>query len=97
MPSKTVILISKIDKLILNPLIIAMFAVAIAYFLFGVVTFLSNSENEEKRSAGKQHMLWGIIGIFIMVAVFGIMHLILNTLGVTQINPESGTVVPFTH
>jgi uncharacterized membrane protein YidH (DUF202 family) len=74
-------LLKKVNKVIINPLIVLMFAVALAYFLYGVVEFLTNAENQEKRTDGKSHMFWGVVGMFIMVAVFTIMSIITNTIG----------------
>lgn len=59
-----------------------MFVVAVLIFLYGLVEFLAQANNEEIRNIGKRHMLWGIIGIAIMISVFGIMQLIISTLGV---------------
>ena len=81
-----------LDKYIINPLILLLFALAVVYFLYGIFEFLSNQENEEKKTKGKMHMLWGIIGITIMMGVFMIMNVILNTLNIQGINPEKGTV-----
>ncbi len=86
--------ISNVDRLIVNPLILLLFALALAYFLWGVFEFLANTENEEKRTAGKKHMLYGIIGLTIMMAVWTILGIILNTLGISssEIDPEKGKV-----
>jgi succinate dehydrogenase/fumarate reductase cytochrome b subunit len=84
--------IAHLDSLIINPLITFLFALAVVFFLYGVFEFIANQENEEKKTAGKQHMLWGIIGITIMLGVFAIMNMLLSTLGITGINPEQGTV-----
>ncbi len=84
--------IVKVDNLIINPLIVLLFALALAYFLWGIFEFLSNTDNEEKRTSGKKHMLFGIIGITVMMAVWTLLNIVLNTLGVTGINPEQGTV-----
>ena len=78
-------LIKSIDKVIINPIIIFLFAVAIVYFLYGVAQYLLSPENEEVRKKSKSHMIWGIVGLFIMVAVFGIMRLLLSTFGETKI------------
>ena len=78
-------LMNSIDKVILNPLIIFIFACAVVYFLYGVVRYFISPDNEEVRKASKSHMLWGVIGMFIMVSVFFIMRLILNTLGESKI------------
>lgn len=86
--------IGNVDRMIINPLIGLLFALAIVYFLYGIFEFLSNQENEEKKTTGKSHMLWGIIGITIMMGVWAILGVVLNTLGISeeQINPEQGTV-----
>jgi succinate dehydrogenase/fumarate reductase cytochrome b subunit len=86
--------IGKVDTLIVNPLISFLFALAVIYFLYGVFEFFSNQINEEKKTAGKSHMLWGIIGITIMMGVWTILSIILSTLNIpkSEINPEDGTV-----
>ena len=47
-----------VENLIIDPLIKFLFALAVVYFLYGVFQFLANQENEEKKTAGKQHMLY---------------------------------------
>lgn len=74
-------LVNSINKVILNPFIILLFAVALVVFIYGVVRYLLSPENETVRNESKSHMVWGIIGMFIMVSVFGIMRIILNTVG----------------
>ncbi len=86
--------IAKVDTVIINPLILFLFALAILYFLYGVLQFFLNQENEEKKTTAKSHMLWGVIGITIMMGVWTILSILLNTLGIpkSQIDPEKGTV-----
>lgn len=83
---------SKVDTMIINPLIVLLFALATAFFLFGVFQFIVNAESEEKRTEGKNHMLWGIIGLTVMVGVWAIMNIILNTLNIQGVTPEKGAV-----
>jgi succinate dehydrogenase/fumarate reductase cytochrome b subunit len=68
--------INKVDTLIINPLITLLFALAMVYFLYGVFEFIANQENEEKKTSGKNHMLWGLIGITIMMGVWTILGII---------------------
>lgn len=86
--------IVNVNKMIINPLISFLFALAIAFFLYGVLEFFMNQENEEKKTTGKSHMIWGVIGITIMLGVWTILSIVLNTLGISksEINPEEGTV-----
>ncbi len=81
-----------VGGLIINPLIMLLFALATLYFIYGVFMFISNPDNEEKKTTGKTHMLWGIIGIAIMVSVWSLLTLITNTFGITGIDPKAGTV-----
>ena len=75
-------LLNKFINLIINPLIVVVFAAGFFMFVFGLVQFLfalnkGQSENEE----GKQHMLWGVVGMFVMASVYGILTLLNNTFG----------------
>ena len=71
--------IANVNKEIINPLILLLFAFALAYFLYGIFEFIGNQSNDEKKTAGKKHMLWGIIGLTIMMGVWTILGVILNT------------------
>jgi uncharacterized membrane protein YidH (DUF202 family) len=84
--------LTNVNTGIINPLIKFLFALAIAYFLWGTFEFLLNQENEEKKTAGKSHMLWGVIGITIMISVFMIMNIIIKTLNIQGVDPETGEV-----
>jgi hypothetical protein len=74
-------LIGNILTNIINPLITLMVAVAIIYFLWGVFGFVRNAESSEERKKGGLHMLYGVIGLFIMVTAYGILNLLLGTIG----------------
>ena len=69
-------LISNIKDYILNPIIGFMFAVAVVMFIYGIVEWIWNGDNEEKVEIGKKHMVWGIIGIFVMIGVYGILNIL---------------------
>jgi len=84
--------INNVNTLIVNPLIKLLFVLALVYFLYGVFEFIANQENEEKKTTGKQHMIWGLIGLTIMLGVWTILNIVLNTFNITGIKPETGTV-----
>ena len=79
--------VGRVDRYILNPLIIFMFAGALVYFIIGVFQYFLYSDQASEREIGKDHIIWGIIGMFLMFAVFTIMRIITNTLGVGGTNP----------
>lgn len=74
-------LIRSISTYILNPLIVLAFAVAMVVFLWGVFQYVRGAGDPKAREAGRNHILWSIIGLAIMFSVFGIMTVISNTVG----------------
>jgi uncharacterized membrane protein YidH (DUF202 family) len=75
------VLLRKIVDNIVTPVIYLIAALAVVYFLWGVFVFIQNADNAEKRKDGYNHMIWGIIGLFIMVSAKGIISIILRTMG----------------
>ncbi len=71
-------LINKIITGILNPLIGLMFVVAFTFFIWGIIEFIWNADNEEKKTAGKNHIIWGLVGLLIMATVKGILEILQN-------------------
>ena len=83
-------LVAKFTDYIVDPAILVVFAAGFFFFVFGLVEFMWNLNEGSAQSQGKQHMLWGIVGMFIMVSVYGIVALISNTFGL-GIDPQNGT------
>lgn len=77
--------IAKANTAIVNPLIVLLFALAVAYFLYGVLEFILNPESEDKRTTGKSHMIWGIVGITVMLSVWTILGIVLRTFHITGV------------
>lgn len=72
---------------ILNMLIPIMIALALVGFFYGLVRYVwSGGEFKEK---GKNIMIAGIVALFVMVSVWGIIRLAQNTLGI-----NSGSALP---
>ncbi len=96
-------LMDKIVAIIIDPLILLIFSVGFVVFLWGLVEFMRNVESESSRETGKQHMLWGLVGMFIMIAVQGIIAIALDTFDINPndmgndrvINRSSGVADPF--
>lgn len=81
---KTVVL-----NIIDNIAVPIVFAMAFIVFIFGIFQyFIQGGHDEEKREAGKSLMLWGIIGFFIMISVWGLVHILLNTFQLNRTAPE---------
>ena len=68
--------IIKIEQIILNPFINVLIGVALLVFIWGIIELIYGADNPEKIKTGKKHLIYGIIGLFIMVAIAGIMKVI---------------------
>jgi len=75
-------LVSKIQTAIINPIIGIIFALGFLLFVWGVARFLMQADDSNAREQGKKHIIYGLIGMFIMVSVYGILSVISGTLGV---------------
>lgn len=64
---------------ILNMLIPILIAAALVVFFWGIVVYIWKKDAAE----GKQIMIAGLIGLFVMVSVWGIIRLAQNSLGIT--------------
>lgn len=73
-------LMNSVSKVIINPLIVLIFSLAVVYFIYGLVRYLVSPDNEEVRKSSKSNMLWGLVGIFIMISVYAIINMIINTI-----------------
>lgn len=56
-------------------------AVALFVFLKGLAVFMTNAGNTAKHTEGRNLMVWGLVGLFVMVSLFGIVRFLYNDLG----------------
>ena len=78
-----------------NILVPLVFAVAFIVFIFGVFQyFIAGAANEEKREKGKSFMIYGIIGFFVMVSVWGLVHILTGTVRLDNGVPTQGNGLP---
>ena len=54
---------------------------ALLVFFWGMVKFIFNAGDEEKRKQGKMVMGWGIIALFVVVSIWGIVRFISYSVG----------------
>lgn len=64
------------------------FTLAMAMFIWGVVQYVINDQEEAKRSKGKQFMIWGIIGLTVMIGVWGLVRIVGTTFGIEYAIPQ---------
>ncbi|MFA7252279.1 MAG: pilin [Candidatus Paceibacterota bacterium] len=78
---------------ILNPIVPFLIGLAVVMFIYGVLLFMFN-DGGEKREEGKQYMIWGIVGIFVMVSVWGLVAILTGTFQLNNSVPTIQMNVP---
>lgn len=83
-----------------NVFVPVLFALAFIVFIYGAFkTFIIGANSEEVKEEGKSLMLWGLIGFFVMVSVWGLVNILTGTVsfsstsGVTGGTPKAGVQV----
>ena len=71
---------------ILVPLV---FALAFIVFIWGVFSyFIAGGHDEEKKEKGKSLMLYGLIGFFVMVSIWGLVNILVGTFNLNKNVPS---------
>lgn len=70
---------------IFNYIIFIFMALATVVFLGGIVLYViaSASGDEKKTGTARSYIIWGIIALFVMVAVWGLVEVLINTFGLS--------------
>ena len=69
---------------ILNLLIPLVVTIAVILFFWGLAVFILNAGDPEKRAEGRNIMIWGIVALFVIVAVWGLVGLLASIIGVEE-------------
>lgn len=71
--------VARLNEVIFFPLITLLTAIALLMFLWGGFQFVLGSGNPEARKTGQRHMIWGIIGMLVMLSAYAILTVAANT------------------
>lgn len=82
--------VGSINKVLINPLIIFLFALAVVYFLYGLAEYFLKGDSKDMKELSGKRITYGLIGMFIMVAVYGILNTYLNTIDENRIKIDRG-------
>ncbi|MFZ2500652.1 MAG: hypothetical protein WAW90_01540 [Minisyncoccia bacterium] len=83
-----------------NVFVPVIFAVAFIVFVWGAFqVFILGQGSDETKEKGKGLMLWGLIGFFVMVSVWGLVNILTgsvsfgNNSGITGGTPKAGVQI----
>lgn len=96
--------ISDVGSFIINTInnifVPVIFAIAFIVFVWGAFqTFILGRGSDDTAEKGKSLMLWGLIGFFVMVSVWGLVNILTGTVsfgnntGVTGGTPKAGVQI----
>ena len=63
----------------LSQAVIILISLAVVFFLYGILKYISRGDDEESQKKGKNIMIFGIIGLFVMISFWGIVNILINT------------------
>jgi fumarate reductase subunit D len=63
---------------LLNTLLPLIIAAAVVYFVYGIARYVMAGD-EAAKEAAKDKIIYGVIGLFVMVSVWGLVNILTNT------------------
>lgn len=67
---------------IIEGVVALLIALAVVYFFWGVAKYILKAGDANARGEAINQMIWGVVGIFVMVSVWGLVRLVQNTFGI---------------
>lgn len=59
------------------------FAAALLFFFWGLAKYILSAGDEAAKASGKNIMIWGVIALFVMASIWGIVVLLRSIFGVS--------------
>lgn len=86
-------LICKLNELLgaILPLLIAL---GVVYFVWGVISYVVGGDEEAKKK-GRDKMIYGIIGLVVIVGMWGLVRIVTNTFGLQNTTNINFPTVPY--
>jgi Kef-type K+ transport system membrane component KefB len=81
---------AQLFQTILGWAVVLLISVAVVYFLYGVLKYVIGSDPESKEKA-RHTMIYGLIGLAVMVAVWGLVKVLTDTFGLSSQNTAPNT------
>ena len=67
----------------MNSIVPILIALAVVYFVWGVVSFVIASD-EEAKTTGRNRIIFGIIGLAVIIGMWGLVNVLRNTFGLNN-------------
>ena len=84
-------------KALLNTIVPFHVGIAVFTVIWGIFGYISNSAEEEKRAEARQFILWGVIFIFFMLSIWGLVNILNNSFNLKKTPIAVPSVFPTTN
>ncbi len=84
-PSQGVTGLIAFARSLTNQILPLLIGISVVYFIYQVFHYFIAS-NEEDKGKAKGHIIWGIVAIFVMVSVWGLVGILTSTFGTSGTN-----------
>lgn len=76
--------VEKLNSVILFPIIFLLSGVALLVFLYGAFRYVTNASSETGRQEGQRTMMYGLIGLLIMISAYALLSVAAGTFGLSN-------------
>lgn len=70
----------------INAIIPVLIGLGVLYFIWGVVQYVASGDDKERREKGRKKIVFGIIAIFVMFSVWGLVNILGRSLGLFNVS-----------
>ncbi len=79
----------------INRLIPFVIGLAVLFFIWGLIKYITAGGDEGSRKEAINTIIWGIVVLFVMVSVWGLVNILVNTFGLENQAPQDIPQVPY--
>ena len=79
---------------ILSAVVPILIILGVIYFVWGVITYVIASDEEAKKT-GRNRIIYGIIGLAVIIAVWGLVKILTNTFGLSNVQQINYPTTPY--
>ncbi len=87
-------LLTQIGVWINDYIIPLLIAIGVIVFFWGIIKYIGSQGDADKRKEARGLMIWGIVALFVMVSVWGLVGILKNTFSVNGTQTPNAPGVP---
>jgi ABC-type branched-subunit amino acid transport system permease subunit len=63
----------------INNIVTVLIVLALIVFMWGIIRFIYSANDSRDREQGKKFILWGLVTLFVLASIWGIMGILCTT------------------